>query len=288
MKSRKTIARLLVGFVLCLVISNSAVGQTESVGNVSYKPPRGWTRTAKDTVVAFSKHDQITGAYCIITLYGAKTGTGSAQTDFVSEWNNLVVKPFGVETDPKTETTSEAGWTGISGGSGIEFQGAKAAAFLTVLSRGRTVISVLGVTNTESYLSELIAFVSSIEVVDSNVGQDERATLSPLTTMHVAELVREFETNEVRANQNFVGRRVRVNGTVNTVEFDREGNIVLTFKSSITTYRMAHCYFRSSESSKVSSINAGQQVTVDATVSGLGDGFAGSKAFLVLKNCSVQ
>lgn len=281
MKSRKTIGGILVGLVLW--VSTSATGQTETLGSVSYKPPKGWTRTAKETVVAFSTQNQTTGAYCIITLYGAKSGSGSAQSDFINEWNSLVVKPFGSEINPKTETTTEAGWTGISGGSAIEFQGARSAAFLTVLSRGRTVISVLGVTNTESYMSELIAFVSSIEIADSVVTPDETA----ITILHVAELVREFETNEVRANQNYLGRRVRVTGTVNTIEFDRDGNILLTFKSSVTTYKMAHCYLPSSQSSRVSSIDAGQQVIVDATVRGLGDGFAGSKGFLVLKECVV-
>jgi hypothetical protein len=287
MKSTTVFRRFLFGQIFCLFVSQAVIAQTETLGIVRYKPPKEWTKTSKENVVVFSSLNRETGGYCFITLHGATSGTGNPQEDFLREWNKLVVKPFGAEPNPKTETESENGWTGISGGSGIEFQGAKSAAFLTVLSRARTVVSILGVANDESYLSHLVAFVSSIELIDSLASVDEASKVAPMATMHVAALVREFETNEVRANQNYIGRRMRVTGTVNTIEFDNAGNIVLTFKSSVSTYRMAHCYLNKSQSSKVAGLNAGEQVTVDGTVKGLGDGFAGSKGFLVLKDCTV-
>lgn len=62
--------------------------------------------------------------------------------------------------------------------------------------------------------------------------------------MHAAALVKEFESNEVRANQLYAGKRVRIFGTVNSIEIDNDGKIVLTFKSSISTYNNARCYFQ--------------------------------------------
>ena len=105
--------------------------------------------------------------------------------------------------------------------------------------------------------------------------------------MHAALLVREFETNEVRANQTYVGKRVRVYGTVNSVEIDNEGKIVLTFKSSITSYGNARCFFPKSQSSRVAAMNTNEEATVEGTVRGLGGGFGGAKSFLVLENCIV-
>ncbi|PYS72375.1 MAG: hypothetical protein DMF69_07820 [Acidobacteria bacterium] len=287
MKRPNLIRCFLVAQIICLFTITIASGQTETLGLVRYKPPQDWVKTSKENVVVFSKQNEATGAYCFITLYGATPGSGDAQSDFNHEWSQLVVKPFKADPKPKTETESAAGWIGISGGAGIEVQGARAAAFLTVLSRGKTVISILGIANDETYLSQLVAFVSSIEPIDSLAKVNEPAAVSPTGAMHVAALVREFETNEVRANQTYIGKRMRVFGTVNTVELDRAGNIVLTFKSSVSTYMMAHCYLNSSQSAKVSRFNAGEEVTVDGTVKGLGDGFANSKGFLVLKDCTV-
>jgi hypothetical protein len=105
--------------------------------------------------------------------------------------------------------------------------------------------------------------------------------------MHAASLVKEFENNEIRANQTYIGKRVRITGTVNIIEINSAGQIVLTFKTSITTSRMARCYFAKSQSSRVAALNAHEQATVEGTVKGLGDGFDNSKAYLVLENCTV-
>jgi len=105
--------------------------------------------------------------------------------------------------------------------------------------------------------------------------------------MHAAALVKEFESNEVRANQLYRGKRVRIFGTVNTIEIDNDGKIILTFKSSISTYNNARCYFSKSLGSRVASINANEEATVEGTVRGLGGGWEGTKAFVVLENCVV-
>ena len=105
--------------------------------------------------------------------------------------------------------------------------------------------------------------------------------------MNAAALVREFENNEIRANQTYIGRRMRITGTVNIIEINQAGQIVLTFKTSITTSRMARCYFGKSQSSRVGALNANELATVEGTVKGLGDGFDNSKAYLVLENCTV-
>ena len=105
--------------------------------------------------------------------------------------------------------------------------------------------------------------------------------------MHAAALVKEFESNEVRANQLYVGKRMRIFGTVNSIEIDNDGKIILTFKASISTYNNARCYFSKSQGARVASLNANEQATVEGTVRGLGGGWEGTKAFLVLENCIV-
>jgi hypothetical protein len=50
-------------------------------------------------------------------------------------------------------------------------------------------------------------------------------------------LVIDFEGNEVRANQMYSGKRIRVNGTVNSIDILTDGRMTLTFHSPILPAR---------------------------------------------------
>lgn len=274
-------------FATCSSAAPVVSAQTESLGIVKYTPPKGWDKTTKENVVAFSQVNRETGKFCIITLYGATPGTGNPQKDFKREWDKLLVKAFSAEADPKTETAEENGWTVTAGGTAIKYQDGMAAAVLSVITGGATTISILAVYNDESYTAAYVAFSSGIDLDKPVAATAPAAPVEPATTpMHAAALVREFEANEVRANQVWIGKRVRVYGTVNNIEV--EGNqIILTFKSSISTYRQARCFFNQSQSSRVATLSAHTEATVEGTVRGLGGGFDNSKAFLLLENCIV-
>lgn len=283
---------VLTAFVL--FIPATAFGQAEKLGIVSYTPLKDWTKTAKPNIVAFTDYNQATGDFCIITLYGATPGTGNPEKDFKREWNNLVVEPFKADANPSTETEAEDGWTAVAGGTAIQFQGTQAAAFLTVISGGGKAISILSVFNKASYAAQVAAFTSKIDpgkaVAEIPLQREESSaenTSSDITEMHAASLVKEFENNEIRANQTYIGKRVRIHGIINTIEIARDGQVVLTYKSSITTRNNARCYFSKAGSSRVALLTANEEGTVEGTVKGLGDGFEGAKAFLVLKDCIV-
>jgi len=150
--------------VFGLLIPQTVFCQTEKLGIVQYMPPKGWAKTPKENVVAFSEINQTTGKFCIITLYGATPGTGNPNSDFTREWNNLVVKNMKADANPKTDTQAAEGWTVISGGSEADSEAGKAIAFLTVISGFETTISVLAVFNDPAYVKEVDAFISAIEM----------------------------------------------------------------------------------------------------------------------------
>ena len=151
--------------VLCLtafglLTAQTVFGQTEKLGIVQYTPPQGMTKTPKENVVAFSEINQTTGKFCIITLYGATSGTGNAQSDFKREWNNLVVKTMKAEANPPTETQAADGWTVIGGASPVE----EGVAFLTVFSGFGKTVSVLGVFNEKAYIKQIETFILGIDL----------------------------------------------------------------------------------------------------------------------------
>ena len=151
--------------VLVLFIPQTAFCQSEKLGIVQYTPPKGMTKTLKANVVAFSEFNKKTGMYCIITVYGATPGTGAPLADFKREWNNLVLKEMKAdEAAPKTDSQKRGEWTAVSGGSIVETNVGKAVGYLTVISNGGRVVSVLALFNDPSYATKADAFIGSIEM----------------------------------------------------------------------------------------------------------------------------
>ena len=124
----------------------------------------------------------------------------------------------------------------------------------------------------------------------SATGQPSAAPTGPasasMASVNAGKLVIEFEGNEVRANQMYGGKRIRVNGTVNSIEVQKNGLIVLTFHSPAGGYAQTQCYFNQSQSSRLAQLSGGQGAIVEGTVRGIGGGLGG-KGFVVLEDCIV-
>lgn len=105
-------------------------------------------------------------------------------------------------------------------------------------------------------------------------------------TVSAGKLVIEYEGNEVRATQMYTGKRVRVNGSVNSIAVLKDGRITLTFHSPAMGYAQTRCYFNKSQSSRLAGMSGGQEVIVEGTVRGLGGGLSG-KGFVEIENCIV-
>jgi hypothetical protein len=109
---------------------------------------------------------------------------------------------------------------------------------------------------------------------------------TPAATVHAGQLVLEFEGNEVRANQVYGGKRIRVNGTVNAIEIRKDGRIALSFHSPAAVYAQTRCYFNQSQSARLAALRGGQEAIVEGTVRGIGGGLSG-KGYVELENCIV-
>jgi tRNA_anti-like len=107
---------------------------------------------------------------------------------------------------------------------------------------------------------------------------------APSATVNAGKLVIDFEGNEVRANQMYAGKRIRINGTVNSIEILKDGRITLTFHSPAAGYAHTRCYFNKSQSSRLAQMSGGQEVIVEGTVRGFSDSL---KGYVEVENCIV-
>jgi len=161
---RNIISVLFATITFCLFMPQTTFCQTEKLDIVEYTPPKGWTKTPKEGAVTYSYVNQTKTGFCVITVYASTASTGSPSKDFTRAWNELVVKPFKAEANPKTEIQSSDGWQAIAGGAAFEEEGVKAYAILTVFSGFGKTANVLGVFNDESLVAQLEAFTQSIKL----------------------------------------------------------------------------------------------------------------------------
>ena len=166
MKTSKIILALFIVQIFCLFIPQSSFGQTETLESVTFTPPKGWTKTPKEGAAVYTIIDKTTNAFCILTIYGSSPSAGNPNQDFTNEWNNLVIKPFKAQANPKTESqTSPEGWQATAGGGEIELSaGIKAIALLTVFSGFGKTVSVLTIFNDQSYLAQMQTFMDGIKL----------------------------------------------------------------------------------------------------------------------------
>ena len=217
----RSVLWLCILTMVFLFIPQTAFGQAEKLGIVKYTPPAGWNKTqTQPNVIAFSIRNQATGTFCIITLYGATPGTGNPQSDFARDWNKLAVQTMNAEANPQTASESADGWTGIGGGGAVEVGGAKAIAFLTVISGFGQAVSVLGVTNDSSYIPQFQTFITGIEMdkivapANSTISSNPPALDSdgnlvipqPTRQLTIADLVGEWGDNPGRIATTYVDR----------------------------------------------------------------------------------
>jgi hypothetical protein len=177
MKATKIIFVLFIAQALCLFVPESVSCQTETFDIIQYTPPKGWTRTAKEGVMIFSDINKSTNGFCILTVYASTRSAGSPQKDFANEWDELIVKQFKAEANPKTEIQTQDGWTSVAGGAQIEMEGRKSYVIMTVLSGYGRTASVYALLSDPSYLPQLDAVMASIKLDKTTASSNPAPTI---------------------------------------------------------------------------------------------------------------
>lgn len=158
-------------------IMTTVIAQQQTYDLISYTPPEGWTKEEKNNVIIFSKVDDLNKTWCQIGVYKSTASKGSIEEDIKSEWNELVVNYFKVtDTLQATETEEAEGWKIKAATGKFTFNNQPAAAILTTFSGYNYCVSIIATTNSESYISSIEKFISTIvlkkpEIVPDTITQ---------------------------------------------------------------------------------------------------------------------
>jgi hypothetical protein len=174
--------------IVLFIISMSATSvfaQKETFDLATYTIPRGWTKTSNTAnVVGYAITDNQKGIYCQIGIYASTTSKGSLRADFESEWQELVVKNYKPASKPELiPAASDDGWDAQGGAAPFEFNGAQSVAMLITATGNGRCMSMVILTNTDAYQSEIKEFLESVDLkkietaiqpvpVDQSAGQE--------------------------------------------------------------------------------------------------------------------
>ena len=82
-------------------------------------------------------------------------------------------------------------------------------------------------------------------------------------------LIKEYEGNEIAADQKYKGERLSLTGKIESVGKDIMDNIYITLGGGGGTFRSVQCFFSDKHAGKIAQLKKGQKVTVEGTCGGL-------------------
>jgi hypothetical protein len=142
----------------------SIFAQTQKFDIMTFTLPKGWEAKPGDNAKMYSKVDNAKNTFGIIIVYPSIDSKGSAADDFKFVWKQIVQDTFGASAKPETETAQDKGFTIVNGGELITYAGNKALAMLTVLSGKSKAVSILTITNEQSYANVTQSLLESISI----------------------------------------------------------------------------------------------------------------------------
>ncbi len=174
----------VLSFLMFIFSSSVVLGQQETFDLATYTSPNKWNKVSgiKD-VISYSITDNQSGTYCQIGIYKSTASKGSLQADFLSEWQDLVVKTYKPTSKPQlTPTTSEDGWEAQAGVAPFDFNGGKSAAMLVTMSGYGRCLSIVVLTNTDVYQQQIETFLESVDLKKPVVSQSTVQTQQTIPT----------------------------------------------------------------------------------------------------------
>lgn len=156
--------KIIFAFAI-LLISSKLLAQTETFDLATFTPPKGWKKETKENVVTFSFINNSNSTWCQIGIIKSTVSKGSIDLDFNNEWQELIVKNYGVTEKPEINEAQEAdGWKIKAGGGKFIFNNSNAIALLTTMSGYNRCISVVATTNSTDYLEQIQQFLETFDL----------------------------------------------------------------------------------------------------------------------------
>lgn len=186
---RKVAAAVFVFTVMMfgLIVTAKAQG-TETYDVVTYKLPAGWQKQPSDRGLQLSRVNTSTNEFAMAIVIKSLPSDASAADNFTHYWNTVVKATVKVGSAPMMEAPMvENGWDVVSGSANFTDGGVNGVVTQLIATGGGKVTGVIIMTNTSSFQSDLLSFLSSIKLPKAAASQTRNA--APVSTSGNSSLV---------------------------------------------------------------------------------------------------
>jgi hypothetical protein len=151
-------------YVVCLLAGKLQAQTTYDV--FTYTEPTGYKKETKSSMVSYTKTDNKSGTYCVISIYKQSPSSGDLSKDFDNDWKDLVANALSVTAAPQKDNGQDInGWKTYSGAANFEFNGGTSMALLTTAKNENANVAILIITNSQALLTtDVDAFLGTIKL----------------------------------------------------------------------------------------------------------------------------
>ena len=138
--------------------------QKETFDLITYTPPTGWKKEVTENLVSYTIIDNKKGIWCRVGIIKSTNSKGNIESDFESEWQDLIVKNYSPTELPQlSEVTESNGWKVKGGVTKFVFNKSNAIAMLTTMSGYSRCSSIVATTNNQEYIKDVKSLLSSVD-----------------------------------------------------------------------------------------------------------------------------
>ena len=173
----------LLWMLFCLAATTYA--QKETFDLIKFQPPANWKKETRETMLIYNTTNKKDRTWCQVAIVKSTISKGTIEQDFVSEWQELVVKNYQPKEGPAAGETQEAeGWKIKTGEGKFNFNNAEAIVMLVTASGYNRCVSIVVTTNHEEYFNNVNVLLESVEMIkpETPSNQPPGSTLPPGST----------------------------------------------------------------------------------------------------------
>lgn len=152
----------LVTLLFTLTLPLFAFAQKTEFDLIVHVAPGGFKADKTATSLTYSKQDSATGGFCTITLTKSQASDRGSRENLKEHWKSVLQKAVKVGEPEIQPSASDNGWVAESGVGSFEIDGKKGVALLMTATGHGRVSSIVILTNTDAYATDIASFLGSV------------------------------------------------------------------------------------------------------------------------------
>ena len=162
---KKIVLFCILSLFVVAMVPVSLFAQKETYDLITYSPPKEWKKEVKENSLLYTTVNKKNNSWCQVGILKSTTSKGSIDKDFDSEWQELVAKQYHPAGKPQLTEVQEAnGWKVLAGVGKFVFNKSDAIVMLTTASGNDRCVSIVSVTNSQDYISQIETLLNSVEL----------------------------------------------------------------------------------------------------------------------------